>query len=123
MRLTQRKGDLATAQAIATFTRLGYDVLVPITESAAYDLVVDTPDGLKRVQVKYSSDREIDLRNIHSNSSGYVVKKTKQDAYDWLYILYVRQEIQEEHLLTHCFVNRRSVTLTECSRIVFGGVA
>ena len=34
MRQTQRKGDIAVAQAIATFTRMGYDVAVPLTESA-----------------------------------------------------------------------------------------
>src|ERR1051325_5654037 len=113
MRITQRKGDLATAQAITTFTRLGYDVSVPITESAAYDLVVDTPDGLKQVQVKYSSEKKVDLRNIHSNSNGYVVKKTRQDSYDWLYVMYVKDGNVEEHLLTQCFVNRRSVSLTE----------
>lgn len=42
MRLTQRKGDLATTQAISTFTRMGFDVSIPVTESAQYDLIVDT---------------------------------------------------------------------------------
>ncbi len=98
MRITQRKGDLATVQAMATFTRMGFDVLIPITESAAYDIVVDTPEGLKRVQVKYSSDRKVDLRNIHSNSNGYVVKKAQEDAYDWLYVLFEKDNIFEEHL-------------------------
>ncbi len=123
MRITQRKGDVATAQAIATFTELGYDVSIPLTESAAYDLVIDTPNGLRRVQVKYSCDKKVDLRNIHSNSTGYVVKKTKQGSYDWLYVLYVKEDCTEEHLLTQCFVDRRSVTLTELSRIIYGGLA
>lgn len=123
MRITQRKGDLATAQAIATFTRLGYDVLIPITESAAYDIVVDAPDGLKRVQVKYSSDRKVDLRNIHSNSSGYVIKKAKHDSYDWLYVLYEKDGIFEEHLFTNCFVNRRCVSLIKSSQLIYGEVA
>src|SRR5690348_11910182 len=35
------KGDLATARAIARFTGMGFDVSIPLTESAAYDLVVD----------------------------------------------------------------------------------
>src|ERR1044071_8128779 len=118
MRATQRKGDLATAQAITTFTRLGYDVSVPITESAAYDLVVDTPYGLKRVQVKYSSGKKVDLGNIRSNSKGYVVKKAKQNSYDWLYVLYINEKDIEEHRLTQCFVDRRRVSLTEVSRIV-----
>lgn len=123
MRITQRKGDLATAQAISTFTRMGYDVLIPITESASYDLVVDTSDGLKRVQVKYSGNREVDLRNIHSNSNGYVVKKAKDNAYDWLYVLFEKDGMIEEHLIRECFVNRRSVTLTIDTKFTCGEVA
>jgi hypothetical protein len=32
MRTTQRKGDIATARAIARFTAMGYDVAIPLTE-------------------------------------------------------------------------------------------
>ena len=46
-----------------------------------------TPEGLKRVQVRYTSITEVDLRRIHSNSNGYVIKKPKENAYDWLYVL------------------------------------
>jgi hypothetical protein len=70
MRVTQKKGDLAVVTAIATFTKLGFDVSLPITESASYDIVVDTSGTLYRVQVRYSSTGEVDLRRIHSNSSG-----------------------------------------------------
>ena len=118
MRVTQRKGDLATTQAINTFTRVGYDVSLPITESAPYDLIVDTDDGLKRVQVKYTSGKKVDLRNIHSNSKGYVIKKACHNSYDWLYVLYIKGDIIEEHLLKECFVNRRSVSLTEMSKFI-----
>ena len=68
MRDTQRKGDIAVAVAIASFTKLGYDISLPITESAAYDLVVDDNSGLHRVQVRFTSGLEVDLRRIHSNS-------------------------------------------------------
>ena len=73
MRLTQKKGDNAVAQAIATLTHIGYDILIPLTESAAYDLVVDTGKNLKRIQVRFTSTNEVDLRRIHSNSKGYVI--------------------------------------------------
>ena len=106
MRTTQRKGDIAVSQAIATFTRLGWDVSVPLTESAAYDLIVDNSTVCARVQVRYSSTGEIDLRRIHSNSLGYVVKKTKLGAYDWLYIL---KSTGEEYLIKECLDNRRSI--------------
>ena len=107
MRNTQHKGDTATAQCIATFTKKGFYVLIPLTESAAYDVVLDTGETLVRVQVKYSSNKEVDLRNIHSNAKGYVVKKTKECSYDWLYVLH---ESGEEYLIKKCLNGRRSVT-------------
>jgi hypothetical protein len=121
MRATQRKGDIATTQAIATFTRLGYDVSVPITESAKYDLIADTPDGLRRIQVKYSSGRKVELRNIHSNSGGYVVKKCEPEAYDWLYIFYAVGTGCEEYLIPECLAGRNSVSLAPRFRILLEG--
>lgn len=107
MRSTQRKGDIAVAQAIATFTRLGWDVAVPLTESAAYDVVVDEGHRLHRVQCRYSSTREVNLRRIHSNSKGYVVKRFEADAYDWLYVL---RPHGTEYLIKECHAGRRSIT-------------
>lgn len=109
MRITQHKGDIAVSQAIASFTKIGYDVSLPLTESASYDLIVDTGKALKRVQVRYSSVRQVALRRIHSNSKGYVVKKTKTDAYDWLYIY---KNSGEEYLIKQCLSNRNSIVPT-----------
>jgi hypothetical protein len=109
MRTTQVKGDIAVAQAIATFTSLVADVSIPLTESAPYDLIVDFNNVLYRVQVKYTSCNEVDLRNIHSNSKGYVVKKTADNTYDWLYVLH---ESGKEFLVPKCLHGRRSVTFS-----------
>ncbi len=103
---TQRKGDIAVSQAVARFTKMGYDVALPLTESAPYDLIVDIGRSLKRVQVRYSSTRNVELRRIHSNSKGYVVKKTKTNAYDWLYIL---KNTNEEYLIKKCLSDRNSI--------------
>lgn len=108
MRETQRKGDIAVTQAIATFTKEGYDVSIPLTESAAYDLIVERDGIIKRVQVKYSTSGEVDLRRIHSNSNGYVVKKPRKGAFDWLYVFKASSE--EEYLVIDCPFGRRSVT-------------
>jgi PD-(D/E)XK endonuclease len=120
VRLTQRKGDIATSRAIATFTQLGYDVAIPLTESAAYDLVVDDGATLVRVQCKFvgSARREVDLRRIHSNSNGYVVKRTLAGSYDWLFVL---DGDGREYLIKSCLAGRRSVTLQDGDRI--GAVA
>lgn len=107
MRETQRKGDSAVAQAIATFTKAGYDVSIPLTESAAYDLIVDGHEMIRRVQVRYSTNGEVDLRRIHSNSMGYVVKKPKKGAYDWLYVF--KASSGEEYLIIDCPFGRRSI--------------
>ncbi len=106
MRTTQRKGDIAVAQSIATFTRMGYDLALPITESAAYDLLVDKDETIYRVQVRYNSGKDVELRRIHSNSQGYVIKKTKQNAYDWLYVL---TSDGREYLIPECLDGRRSI--------------
>ncbi|MCA9347155.1 hypothetical protein KC930_01070 [Candidatus Saccharibacteria bacterium] len=106
MRTTQRKGDYAVTRAIASFTRVGCDVSLPITESAAYDIVVDAQGILYRVQVRYFSGKEVDLRRIHSNSTGYIVKKTASNAYDWLYMLGTDDK---EYLIKECLSGRRSV--------------
>ena len=107
MRTTQRKGDVATARAIATFTARGFDVAIPLTESAAYDLVVDDGTLLFRVQCKYVTGAKVDLRRIHSNAGGYVVKRAAERSYDWLYVL---RADGKEFLLPECFAGRRSVT-------------
>ncbi len=111
MRTTQRKGDGAVAQAIASFTRAGCDVMIPLTESAPYDLVVDDGSGLYRVQVRYSTSGLVDLRRVHSNANGYVVKKIKTQVYDWLYVL---TGSDHEYLLKECLIGRRSVTPQSC---------
>lgn len=114
MRTTQRKGDTAVAQAIATFTRLGADVLIPLTESAAYDIAVDYRGRISRVQVRYTSTGEVDLRRIHSNSGGYVVKKTTEDTYDWLYIL---DQDHNQYLVKECLYGRRSIQTRMCGKL------
>ncbi len=99
---------------------MGYDVAIPLTESAAYDLVVDTGDVLARVQCKYagSGRRQVDLRRIHSNSSGYVVKRVSPGDYDWLFVL---DGDGSQYLLKTCFSGRRSVTLRDADKL--GAVA
>ena len=108
MRDTQRKGDIAVTHAIAYFTIKGYDVSLPLTESSSYDLIVDTGSVLRRVQVRYSSGKEVELRRIHSNSKGYVIKKTKINAYHWLYVF---RPDGSEYLIKKCYDSRRSITL------------
>jgi PD-(D/E)XK endonuclease len=99
---------------------MGYDVSIPLTESAAYDLVVDNGQELVRVQCKFANEqrRQVDLRRIHSNSSGYVVKRTEPNSYDWLFVL---DGGGAEYLIKKCYAGRRSVTLRDADKL--GAVA
>ena len=99
---------------------MGYDVSIPLTESAAYDIVVDDGVQLARVQCKFANDRrrQVDLRRIHSNSAGYVVKHTTEGSYDWLFVL---DGSNSEYLIKACLAERRSVTLRDADKL--GAVA
>jgi hypothetical protein len=59
---------------------MGFDVSIPLTESASYDLIVDDGTSLYRVQCKFSSTPDVDLRRIHSNGTGYVTKLVVPDG-------------------------------------------
>ena len=88
-RETQRKGDIGLTKAIARFTEMGFDVSLPITESGAYDMIVDDGSGLHRVQCKYSSraKAEVNLRKHYTNTkSGYTTQHYIEGSYDWLYV-------------------------------------
>lgn len=85
-RETQRKGDLAVAIAIAWFTSNGYGVLLPISESAPYDLAVDDGKRLYKIQVKYSKNKDVDMRRVYYNSKGYVVNLYQPGDFDWLFV-------------------------------------
>jgi hypothetical protein len=52
---SKKQGDAGLGQAIAYFTMKGYDIALPLTDSADWDLIVEIDNELKRVQVKTSS--------------------------------------------------------------------
>jgi len=52
---SKKQGDAGLGQAVAYFTMKGYDIALPLTDSADWDLIVEIEGVLKRVQVKTSS--------------------------------------------------------------------
>lgn len=117
---TQDKGDLAVAKAIVKFTEMGWYVLLPTTESAPYDLVVDTNEGLKKVQVKYCGGKNaakpyLRLRKIHSNSTGYIVKGYELGDFDWAYVYC---DTGDEYLIKNIPINiKTQYTLLQSDKI------
>ena len=114
MGITQKKGDISLVHAISDFTEMGYYVSIPITESAQYDLIVDDKSNIYKVQVKYSTNGMVDLRRIHSNSTGYQIKLYEENAFNWLYV-YVPGD--GSYLIKGVFSNIRSIKVKERYRI------
>jgi hypothetical protein len=52
---SKKQGDAGLGQAIAYFTSQGYNVALPLTDSADWDIIVEIDGLLKKVQVKTSS--------------------------------------------------------------------
>ena len=76
------------------FTLLSVPVSIPLTDSQDYDLVIDLPEGLKKVQVKTtgykvkSGSYSVGLRVLGGNTKkNFVHKKADQIFYDYLFIV------------------------------------
>jgi hypothetical protein len=86
-RNSKKQGDAGLGQAIAHFTSLGYEVAIPLTDSADWDLIVEIDGTLKKVQVKSGTQItnrgiekfELDVKGGNKSSS---TKKSIQEQ-DW----------------------------------------
>jgi PD-(D/E)XK endonuclease len=71
---TKQLGARGLGAAIAFFTKNGYNVSIPITDTQRYDLVIETDNQLQRVEVKSSSfqrkNYECKLSTCGGNQSG-----------------------------------------------------
>lgn len=83
---SKKQGDVGLGFAIAYFVSQGYTVSVPLTDSQAYDLLID--DGqIKRVQVKTTVTDEVELRTLGGNQSFHTVKKFDVTKVDYVFVL------------------------------------
>jgi hypothetical protein len=88
---SKQKGSLAVAQCIAKLYSIGYEVLLPVGDRKAYDLVFDDGEKLYRVQAKYAGMTSrgkcvAGLRITGGNQSFNYAKKYEDDAFDYLYV-------------------------------------
>lgn len=70
---SQSQGNVGMGQAIAYYTQKGYTVSIPLNDCQEYDLVVEYPNGLKKVQVKTTRQK--------SKSGNYVVSLRTMTGY------------------------------------------
>jgi hypothetical protein len=65
---SKKQGDAGLGQAIAFFTLKGYNVALPLTDSADCDMIVEIDGVLKKVQVKTSTQLGINNHMIFEGS-------------------------------------------------------
>ncbi len=89
---SKKQGDVGLGLAVAYFSGLGHTVSIPLTDSQAYDLLVD--DGrIKRVQVKTTTEKnvygryQVELRTLGGNQSYHTQKKFDSSAVDLVFIV------------------------------------
>lgn len=79
--------------AIAYYSKLGYTISIPITDSQDYDLIVDTGTNILKVQVKTTSYKtehgvySVGLKTCGGNKSGNSIKTFETNSSDLLFVL------------------------------------
>ena len=94
-----KQGNLGEARAIYEYTKMGYTVLKPLTDSDKYDIVIDTGEQLLKVQVKtsrykaksYSSYNKtgytVNLATRGGNTTKNTIRSRQDGDYDMLFVL------------------------------------
>ena len=89
---TKTQGDIGLGSAISYFTQEGMTVLIPLTDSQDYDLVVEINKELKKIQVKTTSYKKhgsfkVSLSVKGGNRSYNTIKKFDKNLVDLVFVL------------------------------------
>jgi hypothetical protein len=110
----KRKGDIGVAKVIADATSQGWNVCVPLTEHASYDLIVEKDGQSERMQVRYTSARkgrlEVKLRSSWADKNGTHCRKRKLEDFDILGV-YCPEQDEVFYLRAKTFQNSTSINL------------
>lgn len=89
----KKQGDIGMCYAIAYYSKLGWTISIPLTDSQDCDLVIDTGNSLLKVQVKTTTQIApngfsiVSLRTNGGNKSGNNNKNFDQNKSDLLFIM------------------------------------
>ena len=88
------QGNAGLGVAIAYLTRIGARIAIPLTDTQAYDLIIENGRGLERVQVKTTTMRDaryghyrVTLQSLGRNNNGTVRRKFDPADYEWLFVV------------------------------------
>ncbi len=83
---TKTKGDLGVLKAQVDLFEQGWEVLLPLTEHAPFDLVAYRNEEFRRVQVKYRSAKDgkmaLSFRSVWSDQNGIHTRKMNKNEVD-----------------------------------------
>lgn len=91
--VSKQQGNVGVARAVYEYTKMGYTVLLPTSDSDKYDLVIDDHERLLRVQVKTSRCKTkhggyaINLKTSGGNTKQNTIRKRSESDYDMLFVL------------------------------------
>ena len=89
---SKKQGSVGIAAAIFYFSKCNHTVLLPITDSQSYDLVVDLESSLCRVEVKTTNTKTpsgcyVACLKSSGGSKGFQYGTVKESRADLLFIL------------------------------------
>lgn len=91
---SKKQGNVGMCYAIAYYSKLGWTVSIPITDSQDYDLLVENTDNnILKVQVKTSryltegGTYQVSLKTCGGNKSGQTIKKMDKNYIDLVFVL------------------------------------
>lgn len=93
------RGDKGLAVAISYYISNGYCIALPLNDSQDYDLIVDGPEGLEKVQVKTTMHKHAaNGQYIVGLQSGRKVKVKKMSEYGY-HTLFVYTADRDTYIL------------------------
>lgn len=91
--VSKAQGNVGVARAVYEYTKKGYTVLAPLSDSDKYDLVVDDGSSLLKVQVKtsrciaQSGGYSVNLKTSGGNTKINTIRRRSPTDYDLLFVL------------------------------------
>lgn len=89
-----KQGNVGLAYAIAYYSKLGYTISIPLTDTQDYDIIVDSGNTLLKVQVKTTTcinkqgNYQVNLKVMGGNRSGTGKTKTfDQNHCDLVFVM------------------------------------
>lgn len=89
----KKQGNIGVSRAIYEYSKLGFTILLPFSDSDKYDLVIERDGKLLRVQIKTSTQVTkygtfpVEIKTTGGNTKRNTIRNREDDDYDLLFIL------------------------------------